>query len=145
MNPVPRPMVVTAGIALAGVCVLGLYLGIQPSLERSADADEAAAASSAPTAMKPGMAAAVEATPLKTDLPPPSAAPAAQLAQAAKPKAKSDDDDDDTPSSDDQAGAGNGPQATHKPTPPEPPTLYSPDEAPAPPPAGEPSNNTPPY
>src|SRR6185369_17380098 len=97
MNPVPRPMVYTAGVALAGVCVLGLYLGIQPSLERAADADQPAASSAAPT---PGMAAAVQAVPLKTDLPPPSAAPAsaapALLAQASKKKASSDE----TPSSD---------------------------------------------
>ena len=60
MNPVPRPLVFTAAAALAGVSVLGLYLGIQPSLERAADAGQAAAVSTAPTAMKPGMAAAVK-------------------------------------------------------------------------------------
>ena len=49
-------MVYVAGVALAGVCVLGLYLGIQPALERASDANQAAASSTAPT---PGMAAAV--------------------------------------------------------------------------------------
>ena len=135
MNPVPRPMVYTAGVALAGVCVLGLYLGIQPALERAADAEQTPAPSAAPT---PGMAAAVQAVPLRTDVPPPSAAPASsaptQLAQATKKR--SSDDDDEAPPSDANAAP---PRA-----PPEPPTLYSPDEAPAPPPAGN-SANTPPY
>ena len=144
MNPVPRPMVYTAAIALAGVCVLGLFLGVQPSLERPLDAEEATAASSSAAAMKPGMAAVVEATPLKTETPPPSAAPPAQVAEAAKPKPKPSDADQ-TPPSDAEAAAGAGPQAARKPATPEPPTLYSPDEAPAPPPAGENSNNTPPY
>ena len=52
MNPVPRPMVVTAGIALAGVSVLGLYLGIQPSLEHLPGETAAAPAPSA--AVSPG-------------------------------------------------------------------------------------------
>ena len=129
MNPVPRPMVYTAGVALAGVCALGLYLGIQPSLERSADADQAPASSAAPT---PGVAAAVQAVPLKTELPPPSAAPAssapAQLAQATKRRSS---DDDETASSDANA-ASTGAQAGRN-APPEPPA------------GGGNSANTPPY
>lgn len=140
MNPVPRPMVVTAGVALAGVCVLGLYLGIQPSLERASDADQAPASSAAPS---PGIGAAVQAVPLKTEVPPPSAAPSAsstpgQLAQAAKAR-KSDDDED--ASSDAPATA----QPNRPANAPEPPTLYSPDEPPAPAPAGGANANTPPY
>jgi hypothetical protein len=132
-------MVYTAGVVLAGVCVLGLYLGIQPSLERAADLDQPPAASASTT---PGMAAAaVQAVPLKTDTPPPSAAPAssapAQLAQASK---KKDVDEDETPPSDAAPATA---QAGRKPATPEPPTLYSPDEPPAPAPAGE--TNTPPY
>ena len=141
MNAVPRPMVYAAAVALGGVCVLGLYLGIQPALERSADADEPVAASNAP-AMKPGMAAAVEAIPLKTETPPPSAAPAAQLADAAKPKTKASAQDS-APASDDADD--NGPSPGRKTAAPEPPTLYAPDEAPAPAPAGGNSANTPPY
>ncbi len=141
MNPVPRPMVYVAGVALAGVCVLGLYLGIQPALERASDANQAAASSTAPT---PGMAAAVQAVPLKTELPPPSSEPASsaptQLAQVSKKKSS---DADESPSSDASAAA-TGPQAGRSP-PPDPPTLYSPDEAPAPPPAGGNGANTPPY
>jgi hypothetical protein len=136
-------MVLTAGVALAGVCVLGLYLGIQPSLERTADADQAPASSAAPT---PGISGAVQAVPLKTDTPLPSSAPAAssgpaQLAQAGKAK-KSDDDEDAAPSSDVPAV---GAQAGRQPNAPEPPTLYSPDEPPAPAPAGGNNPNTPPY
>ena len=140
MNPVPRPMVYTAGVALAGVCVLGLYLGIQPSLERAADAEQARAASAAPT---PGMVAAVQAVPLKTEVPLPSSAPASsaptQLALAAKKKS----DADEAPASAGNAGPIGG--QTSRNAPPEPPTLYSPDEGPAPPPAGGNNANTPPY
>ena len=139
MNPVPRPMVYTAALALAGVCVLGLYLGIQPNLNRPGDSDETTVPASATPSMKPGMAAAVEATPLKPDALPPSAAPAAQVAQAARPKA-APSDDTDAPGSDALAA---GPTGRTTP-PPEPPALYSPDEAPTPPPAQGP-NNTPPY
>jgi hypothetical protein len=135
-------MVYAAAVALGGVCVLGLYLGIQPALERAVDANEPVAASNAP-AMKPGMAAAVEAIPLKTETPPPSAAPASQLADAAKPKTKPSTEDA-TPASDDAADD-NSPTPGRKTAPPEPPTLYSPDEAPAPAPAGGNSANTPPY
>jgi hypothetical protein len=131
-------MVYTAAVALAGVCVLGLYLGIQPSLNRPGDADESLAPASAAPALKPGMAAAVEATPLKTEVPPPSAAPAAQLAQAAKPKAPAPNAAA-APASDASA---NAPPSR---TPPDPPTLYSPDEAPAPPPPPAQGANTPPY
>ena len=137
MNPVPRPMVYTAAVALAGVCVLGLYLGVQPSLSRLGDAGDTAAPASAAPALKPGMAATLEATPLKAEVPPPSAAPATQLAQAAKPKAPTFDDAA-APASDTSANAP-PPKA-----PPEPPTLYSPDEAPSPPPAAQ-GANTPPY
>ncbi|HEY5411871.1 MAG TPA: hypothetical protein VIJ94_14210 [Caulobacteraceae bacterium] len=141
MNPVPRPMVYTAALALAGVCVLGLYLGLQPALERSADLEQSLAASNAP-AMKPGMTAAAEAIPLKTETPPPSAAPA-QLADA-KPKTKPSAQDT-APSSDDDADD-NGLSSSGKAAPPEPPTLYAPDEPPAPPPAGASAGaNTPPY
>ena len=141
MNPVPRPMVLTAGIALAGVCVLGLYLGIQPSLERAGGDDETPASSAAPT---PGIGTAVQAVPLKTDLPPPSAAPAAsstatQLAQAGKTKRS---DQDSVPASDAAAPTA---QPSRQPNVPEPPTLYSPDEPPAPAPAGGNNANTPPY
>ena len=136
MNPVPRPMVYTAGVALAGVCVLGLYLGIQPSLERAADANQAPASSAAPT---PGMAAAVQAVPLKTDLPPPSAAPASSAPALLAQAKKKPSDGDDLPSSDTSAT----PPAAKPP--PEPPTLYSPDEAPAAAPAGANNANTPPY
>ena len=140
MNPVPRPMVYTAALALAGVCVLGLYLGLQPALERSADLEQPVAASNAP-ALKPGMSAAAEAIPLKTETPP-SAAPT-PLASA-KPKSKTSAQDA-APSSDDDADD-NGPSSGRKPAPPEPPTLYAPDEPPAQPPAGAGANaNTPPY
>ena len=142
MNPVPRPMVYTAALALAGVCVLGLYLGIQPNLNRPGDAEATLTPASAAPAMKPGMAAVVEATPLKTEAPPASAAPSALLAQAAKSKAKASDADDASASDDEAdqpAPAGRkGPE-------PDPPALYSPDEAPAPAPAGGNSANTPPY
>lgn len=142
MNPVPRPMVYTAAIALAGVCVLGLYLGIQPSLNRPGDAEQAPVPASATPSLKPGMAAAVEATPLKTDIPPPSDAPSALLAQAGKSKTKPSDADQ-APASD--ASADNGAQAGRQSQQPEPPALYSPDEAPAPPPAAQGGANTPPY
>src|SRR5665213_756592 len=108
MNPVPRPLVYTAALALAGACVLGLYLGIQPSLNRPGEAEEVPVPASAAPAMKPGMAAAVEATPLKTDVLPPSAAPSALLAQAAKARTKPSDADE-APASDEDAG--NSPQA----------------------------------
>lgn len=146
MNPVPRPMVVTAGIALAGACVLGLYLGVEPSLERMPGDAEAAPASSAAAAMAPG-AKTVEATALKTDTPPPSAAPPASsaLALVEKPKPKPSAADA-TPSSDASALPASGAQAARRGNPPEPPALYSPDEGPAPAPAGENSGaNTPPY
>jgi hypothetical protein len=132
-------MVYTAAAALAGACVLGLYLGIQPSLNHPGDTDETAIPASAAPSLKPGMAAAVEATPLKTEMPPPSSAPPAQLAQAARPKVPASDADQ-APASD---AAANGPQPGANASP-EPPTLYSPDETPAPPPAAQ-SNNTPPY
>jgi hypothetical protein len=134
-------MVYTAALALAGVCVLGLYLGIQPSLNRPGEADETLVPASAAPSMKPGMAAAVEATPLKAEAIPPSAAPPAQLAQAAKPKTPPSSADA-APASD--AGDGAGPPPGARTPSPEPPTLYSPDEAPAPPPT-VPNNNTPPY
>ncbi len=141
MNPVPRPMVVTAGIVLAGVSVLGLYLGIQPSLEHLPGETAAAPAPSAAAAMAPG-ARTVEATALKTDTPLPSAAPPASstLAAVGKPKTKSTDADEAPDSDAPPAGA-----QARKAGPPEPPTLYSPDEAPAPAPAGESGANTPPY
>ena len=144
MNPVPRPMVVTAGIALAGVCVLGLYLGIQPALERMPGDTDAAPASNA-AAMAPG-AKTVEATALKTETPPPSAAPPASsaVALADKPKPRPSAADD-APSSEASAVPASGSQPGRR-GPPDPPALYSPDEAPAPPPAGENGGaNTPPY
>ena len=142
MNPVPRPMVVTAGIALAGVSVLGLYLGIQPSLERLPGESAAVPSPAAAAAMTPG-AKTVEATALKTDTPPPSAAPPASstLAAVEKPRTRASSADQ-APASDDAPATG---AQARKAGPPEPPTLYSPDEAPAPAPAGENGANTPPY
>ncbi len=138
MNPMPRPMVLTAATVLGGVCLLGLYLGIHGSLSRPYGAEASTtAASSSEAALKPGMAPAAEATPLKTEALPASAAPA-QMAEAApsaaKPRPKADQADDQSDSEAVPASS-----APHAP----PPDFYPPDEPPAPPPANE--GNAPPY
>ena len=138
MSPLPKQAVFGVAAALFGVCLLGLFVGVHDSLDRPS-AESAASASAAITAMRPGMASAVQAQPLKPDALTSSSAPASQLAQAAKPKLSSDDeasgdDDDDTATGVAKRGAGQ----------PEPPALYSPDASPPPPPPPA-QDNTPPF
>lgn len=137
MNPVPRPMVFTAGAALGVVCALGFYLGVRSSWDRPYGNETAATASSPEAALKPttGAATAVEAKPVQSESPAASSAPA-KLAEA-KPKPKPSDEDED----EDKIAASNAQAAQAAP---EPPPLYSPDEPPAPAPANE-NNNSPPY
>jgi len=136
MQAVPRRTVIAAAAALAGVCVLGLYLGIHGSLERPyAESPAPPPVSGAAQPMtNPAVAAAIEAKPLASEVMP-SSAPEAELAEAQpKPKPKP------APSAAAPAASSTPPRSSAPVVVPE---LYSPD-APAPqPPADE--ANTPPY
>lgn len=137
MTPLPRPAVFGAAASLAGAALLGLYIGVHDSLMRPGE-EPTAASGAATVALRPGMAAAIQAQPIKPDALAVSSAPA-QLAQAsAKPKASDQDQSDQ----DEQDASDSGDTASGR-NPAEPPPLYSPDAPPAPPPPSQ--DNTPPF
>jgi hypothetical protein len=138
MNPLPRPAVIGAAASLFGVSLLGLYIGIHDSLSRPGD--EPTATGPTDTALRPGMAAAIQAQPLKPDALAASSAPA-QVAQSSKPKPAASDEEDN---GDEDVPESSAPAARHPV--PEPPPLYSLDNPPPPSPPPPPSqDNSPPF
>jgi hypothetical protein len=126
-----------AAASLFGACLLGLYLGMHDSLARPGDEPTGTAATA--VSLRPGMATAIQAQPLKPDQLPASAAPT-QVAQAAKPKT-SDETDDQSDDETDQTT----PASKRAAAPPEPPPLYSPDAPSSPPPPPPPPDSAPPF
>src|SRR5579862_2126434 len=138
MNSLPRPAVFGAALSLAGVSLLGLYVGIHDSVARPFD-EPSATGDASTVALRPGMAAAIPAQPLKTDSLPPSSAPT-QVAQATKAKAPASDEEDDQ---DQDVPESSAPAARHIP---EPPPLYNLDQPQTPPAVQPPSqDNSPPF
>ena len=133
MNTVSRGSVTVAALALGGVCVLGLFLGVRGSLDRPYGGSiDSGSATPAQTAMRAGMASAVEARPYQGEVAPTPVAVADAKPAAPKPRPKPVDDDVDNTDSD-------------EPPPPElvgPPGPPPPAAAPAPPAKDD---NLPPY